>query len=213
MNYKQEEINELTKKRKRIEKRIKKLTRRETVMGELLRDVKGGYHSPNAPFLIVAGGLLGLAVGLSILCFATMSTLTMALGVGIPFGMLGVSVGTHFILKNKYTKNEKELKELKEQRKEIVKHLDCVRTNQQYVAPEPKPVEQDPTEFFFSKLAMASAKLEERRKQNLLQKARERGIEVDRILQGPTAYDTKKEYKEAKKDFDNFIEENKNFNV
>ena len=93
----------------------------------------------------------------------------------------------------------------------MIKELDNTEAYRQYITPEPTVSIND--KFKENNKSKGEdvcikEKIEEE-KQSLIEKARLRRIEVDKIKQGQSAYGTEKEYEEAKAYLKNFIEKDK----
>jgi len=203
------EIKTLTEERKKIEKRIKKLNRKNAVLNFLLKEVKfSDYKSyKNTSLYQLIGGGLSLILML-IVNLLNLSLFMTILGFGLSLAPLVASIASYGALLIAFDKNKDKLSELMEERQELLKHLDCVRTGENYIAPEPKPSKDESYIALVNSFYNATIKAQEEKRQNLLEKARLRHIDVDRIKRGPSAFESKAEYKEAKQDFKNFLEEN-----
>ena len=212
MNYK---IEELTKQRKDLEKQLKKAKRKLKFSEFLSCEVSNGRHSRSTPWLWGVGPLLsvGLGVGVFFLLpyLSTAGIVISLIVVAAPTLLAGPCVdwaegGCYFW--------GKEVKRLKKEREEVVKHIDCLRKGEQYVAPPTKQQEpEEKHESLISKIKeelRIRALIKEEERQKLIEKARLRNIDAERILQGPKAFDSKQEYKEAKKELKNFMEEDSN---
>jgi len=216
MNEKEKKIIELTKERKKIERKIKRLERKLAISDFFMNDIKirsyskyRGSYNQKAPLSVLLGTILTfISIPVVLLCFPNLSLPMMGLGVGLSFLPLATSAGWYIYEVATRDGKEKKLEELVEQRKEIIKQIDCVRTDTEYVAPEPVKSQAQILSEFFTEMAKRHEEAKAKKRESLLEKARLRHIDIDKVLSGPEAFDSKKDYKKAKKEVNDFLEEN-----
>ena len=130
---KKAKIDELTKQRKKIEKQLKKNRRKRAVFEFFTYYDRLGIRVSKGALLatLIFGGF-----GIGVLV-VTNPILAYAMG-GVALSTLLVAGANHgyfnFVTKDKL---ETQHKELKQAHDEVLKHLDCVRSDKEYVAPEP----------------------------------------------------------------------------
>ena len=206
MNSKQLLINKLTKKRKRLEKRIAKLDRKSSILEWLLSRCSFNKTTNG----ITLAGFIGfgcmLLSALLIVCgFAStfLAYLSVVPLLCLPGIECGLEAFVYPFLKEHFDFKSVDLESMK---KEVLTQIDCARREVEYVKPVKEEKVSTSTSHDNMLIILQERKAKER--EEALSKAKSVGIDVDRIEMGPTAYSSKKEYREAKQDLDNFFEEN-----
>ena len=200
---KKQKILELTNARKVQERKVNKIGGRLRRLRYWTGCIDFTHATRDAVLICVIASLIGIG-GLIIggICSAV------CCGVGIA-AVIGSGFLHNYWRWSLMDKVEAEHDYECEKLKQIKKQLECVRENKVY---EATPITKRKTGSELEseaclELAKMMSEARQKRVESALEKAKSQDIDVDRIKLGPDAYSSKKEYKEAKQELDDYLEE------